>query len=128
MGILAITGAQLQCSFGLAPSNLMVTSQAVVMIGGKPAATIQDVAAGSNIPPFGMCNSPANPVYAAANAKPGPPTPVACTMVPVGTWTPGNPAVIIGGKPCIHAGSTLTCGQGMGTITMINPGQGKVTV
>ncbi len=126
MGVQIVTGAQLQCSFGLAPSNLAVTSQFTVLAAGKPAATIQDNQFPINIPPFGMCNSPTNPVYIAANAKPGPPTPVACTMTPVGNWVPGNAAVIIGGKPCLCTGSTLTCGQGMGTITIINPGQTKV--
>lgn len=128
MGVLLVAGAQLQCSFGLAPSNLAVTSQTAVLADGKPAATIQDTQFPVNIPPFGMCNSPSNPVYVAANSKPGPPNPVACTFAPVGSWMPGNPSITLGGKPALCTGSTVNCGQGMGTITIINPGQTKVMV
>ena len=56
------------CSFGAAPAVLTVTSQQTVSICKMPAATIQDGAALSNVPTFGMCSNPANPTVAAATA------------------------------------------------------------
>ena len=56
------------CSFGAAPAVLTVTSQQTVSICKMPAATIQDGAALSNVPTFGMCSNPANPTVASATA------------------------------------------------------------
>lgn len=129
MGFAAVTGAQLQCPFGNAPCNLVVTSQQKVMADGKPVATIQDCAPNSNIPPFGMCMSLANPTVAAATAAAlGVLTPQPCTPVPAGTWIPGNPKVMADSKVILTNEASLMCGMGMGKISIINPGQTKVIV
>ena len=68
MGQNAVTGAMLQCTFGVAPATLSVLPTAKVTIEGKPAAAIMDNIAMVNIPPFGMCTSLSNPQVAAATA------------------------------------------------------------
>ena len=67
MGIQVAAGANLQCSFGVAPGVLTVLPVNRVMTGA-PAANIMDHIPMVNIAPFGMCNCPANPMVAAATA------------------------------------------------------------
>ncbi len=121
-----VAGAQLMCSFGLAPSALVVLPVGRVLAGGPPAASIADCAPMVNIPPFGMCSSLANPTVAAATAAAlGVLTPMPCVPVPAGTWTPMAPRCLIGGKPALVQGSVLTCAFG-GVIQVLNPGQVNV--
>ena len=61
-------GALLQCSFGVAPSSLVVLPVNKMMTSFVPAANIMDHKPMVNIMPFGMCTSPSNPVVAAATA------------------------------------------------------------
>ncbi len=68
MGIQVAMGAMMTCSFGVAPGSLIVLPMSLVMAGGVPAATIMDSKPIVNIPPFGMCNSMANPTVIAATA------------------------------------------------------------
>ena len=78
----AVSGAMIMCRFGLAPSTLSVVAPRPI-VEGRPVATIADVAPGANIAPFGMCQSLANPMVAAATAAAlGVLTPMPC--VPVG--------------------------------------------
>ena len=78
---LVVLGAQLACSFGLAPSVLTVLPVKMVN-AGVPAANIMDMAPMLNIAPFGMCNSLANPMVVAATAAAmGVLTPVPCIPV-----------------------------------------------
>ena len=51
MGMCVCMGANLQCSFGAAPSTLIVNSQSTVLVASKPAATIMDSKPMGNIPP-----------------------------------------------------------------------------
>ena len=117
----AVMGAMLTCSFGLAPATLVPKPTSKVMIEGRPAANISDSAPAVNIPPFGMCNSLANPTVAAATAAAlGVLTPMPC--VPVTTpWIPSAPQTLIGGQPALTTGSTCTCSWG-GVIQITNPG------
>ena len=72
-------GATLQCSFGVAPSTLVVLPVNRVLCEGPLAANIMDHVPLVNIMPFGMCTSPANPQVAAATAAAlGVPTPMPC--------------------------------------------------
>ena len=115
-------GAQMMCSFGLAPSALMPTPKPVTT-SGMVAANILDFAPIVNIPPFGMCTSPANPAVAAATtAAAGVLTPMPCVPVPVGPWKPGATTVILCGAPALDNTSTLNCAWG-GVITFVTPGQ-----
>lgn len=122
MGMCAVTGAMLQCSFGLAPSTLNALPTPRVMIEGRPAAVITSTATGVNIPPFGMCTSLANPTVAAAtSAALGVLTPMPCVPLVTAPWVPGAPTTMIGGTPALVSGSTCVCAYG-GAITMLMPG------
>ena len=127
MSQLTAMGANLLCTMGTAPAPIKVTSQTVVLTESKPAATIQDCAPMSNVGPFGMCVSLANPAVASATAAAlGVLTPQPCTPVPAGTWIPTKPTVLIGGKPCLTQDCKLMCSFA-GSISITMPGQIKVT-
>jgi hypothetical protein len=112
----------LQCSFGLAPSSLIVLPVNRVMTT-TPAANIMDHVPFVNIMPFGMCTTQSNPAVAAATtAAAGVPTPAPCVPATASPWTPGAPTVLIGNQPALNNSSTLMCSFG-GTITVTNPGQ-----
>ncbi len=122
MAIQVTMGAQLMCSFGVAPSALIVLPANRVLSSGMPAANIMDFAPIVNIPPFGMCMSPANPeVIAATAAALGVLTPMPC--VPVTTpWVPGAPTVMIGNMPVLDNNSKCMCAWA-GVISILTPGQ-----
>ena len=66
MGMHVCMGATLQCSFGAAPSSLVVLPASCVVTGGVPAANIMDNKPIVNVLPFGTCNSMSDPGVAAA--------------------------------------------------------------
>ena len=100
------------CSFGASPAVLTVTSQQTVSICKMPAATIQDGAALSNVPTFGMCSNPANPTVASATAAAmGVLTPMPCVPATV-AWAPGCPTVTVCKRPLLNSTSKLTCSYG----------------
>lgn len=115
-------GAMLQCSFGAAPSSLIVLP-ANKMLTGTPAANIMDSKPIVNIAPFGMCNSMANPTVAAATAAAlGVLTPMPCVPVTPAPWAPGSPTFLIANMPALNNSSKLMCSWG-GVIQINNPGQ-----
>ncbi len=125
MSLLVAMSGNLMCSMGNAPAPIKVSSQNKVLAEGKPAATIQDAAPTTNVGPFGMCMSLANPAVASATAAAmGTLTPQPCMPVPVGTWLPANPKVLIAGKPCLTQDCKLMCAYA-GQITVTVPGQQK---
>ena len=101
-------GASLVCSFGTAPSNLVVLPDNHCLTSGRPAANIRDHEPLTNILPFGMCLSPTNSQ--------------SCVPVTPAPWTPGSVTVLLAGQPCLNTESSLKCSQG-GVITVENPGQ-----
>lgn len=116
-------GAMLQCSFGLAPSSLVVLPVNRVMAEGPPAANIMDHQPMVNIMPFGMCTSPANPTVAAATAAAlGALTPMPCIPVTAAPWAPGSPTVLVANMPGLQDSSKLMCNWG-GVIQVVAPGQ-----
>jgi hypothetical protein len=124
MGVQVVANAQLMCSFGVAPSSLMVVPKGKpVQAGGQMAATIQDFAPNVNIMPFGMCTTVSNPqVAAATSAALGVLTPQPCIPVTASPWAPGSPTVQINGAPALTATCTCQCAWG-GVITISSPGQ-----
>ncbi len=117
------SGAMLQCSFGLAPSTLMVLPVNRMMTSNMPAANIMDNKPMVNIMPFGMCTSPANPTVAAATAAAlGVLTPMPCIPVTPAPWAPGAPTVLLGNMPALDNTCKLMCTWG-GVIQIVNPGQ-----
>jgi hypothetical protein len=108
-----VAGAELTCSFGEAPTALVVLPQARVLIEARPAATIMDHAPLVNIPTFGLCTSPANPAVAAATAAAmGVPTPAPCVPQTETPWVPGAPTVLIGGLPALTNAGVCLCAFG----------------
>ena len=122
MGQHVCMGAMLKCSFGVAPSTLVVLP-ANRALTGTPTATIMDHAPIVNVPPFGMCQSAANPTVAAATAAAlGVLTPMPCVPATSAPWVPGSPTVLIGGMPALNDASKLICMWG-GVIEVSMPGQ-----
>lgn len=116
-----LMGATLMCTFGMAPST-MVVIRPNVTVEGRPAGNILDMAPMANIPPFGMCQSLANPAVAAATAAAlGTLTPMPCTPVIAGPWAPGAATTKIAGMPALTVGSTANCAFG-GVISVTVPG------
>ncbi len=120
-------GATLKCSFGLAPSNLIVLPDKRVLTK-TPQANIMDNKPFVNIVPFGMCQSLANPtVVAATAAKLGTLTPMPCVPVIPAPWMPGSPTVLIANMPALNNTSKLLCAWA-GIIQILNPGQTTVQI
>ena len=127
MGMLVCGGANIQCTFGAAPSVLNVLPQAKVM-NVMAAATIMDNKPIVNITPFGMCTSMSNPMVAAATAAAlGVLTPMPCIPVTTAPWAPGSPTVMIGDNPALNNSSKLMCAYG-GVISVNVPGQTTINV
>ena len=123
MPMQVVNGAVLACSFGAAPSNLVVLPINRVQSGYQFAANIQDFIPMTNIMPFGMCMSPSNPqVAAATTAALGVLTPQPCIPATTSPWTPGALTVQLGSQPALDSISTCMCMWG-GVITVTSPGE-----
>ena len=117
-------GASMLCTFGAAPSSLVVTPEKKTMTN-VPAANIMDNIPCKSIPPFAMCTSLANPAVAAATtAALGVLTPMPCVPATAAPWAPGNPKVMIANMPALDMNSKLVCSFG-GAISFVSPGQTK---
>ena len=118
-----VSGAMIMCSFGVAPSSLMVLPTGRVVGGAMPHASIMDYAPMVNILPFGMCITPSNPTVASATAAAlGVLTPMPCIPVIPAPWVPGSPTSMVGTFPALHSACTCMCAWG-GVISILYPGQ-----
>jgi hypothetical protein len=116
-------GATLMCSFGVAPSSLVVLPKNTTMTSKVPAANIMDNIPLVNIMPFGMCTSLTNPtVVAATTAALGVLTPMPCIPVTPAPWVPGSATVMLGKMPALNNNCKLMCTWG-GVIQITVPGQ-----
>jgi hypothetical protein len=99
------------------PTNKVMTTM--------PAATIMDKIPMTNILPFAMCNSVANP----ATKRPPPVlfTPAPCVPATAAPWVPGSLSCMMGGVPALESNSKLMCNWG-GVIQVVNPGQTKTII
>lgn len=123
MALQVCNGAVLKCSFGLAPSSMVVLPINRHSTSNQPAANIMDHKPMVNILPFGMCTCPANPAVAAATAAAlGVLTPQPCVPVTPVPWVPGAPTVLIANMPALNNSSKLACMYG-GVIAVLQPGQ-----
>jgi hypothetical protein len=121
-------GAMMQCSFGVAPSSLVVLPTNKVMTNMVPDANIMDHIPMTNIMPFGMCQSLANPTVAAATtAALGVLTPMPCIPATPAPWVAGAPTVLLGNFPTLDNVSQLMCIWG-GVITFTDAGEATVEV
>ncbi len=127
MALQVCLGAMLQCSFGAAPSSMVVLPASMVLTQ-TPDANIMDNKPIAEILPFGVCSSIANPAVAAATAAAlGALTPMPCVPVIPAPWVPGAPTVLIANMPALDNNSKLMCAWG-GVIQVANPGQATVMV
>jgi hypothetical protein len=121
-------GAMMQCTFGMAPSSLIVLPANKVLTDQVPDANIMDHIPMTNIMPFGTCMSLANPTVAAATAAAlGVLTPMPCIPNTPAPWAPGAPTVLLGNFPALDNSSQLMC-MWAGVITFSNAGQMTVDV
>jgi len=121
-------GAMMQCTFGMAPSSLVVLPTNKVLTDQVPDANIMDHIPMTNIMPFGACMSLANPTVAAATAAAlGVLTPMPCIPNTPAPWVPGAATVLLGNFPTLDNISQLMCMWG-GIITFIQAGQMTVEV
>lgn len=128
MSMLICNGAQCQCTFGAAPSVLVVMPSSMVMGENLPAATIMDNKPMTNIMPFGMCSSLANPqVASATSAALGVLTPMPCIPATSAPWMPGSFTVMIGGNPALNDSSKLICSYG-GMISITVPSAKTINI
>ncbi|MES9905721.1 MAG: DUF4280 domain-containing protein [Sedimenticola sp.] len=120
--------ATLQCSFGAAPSSLVVLPINRVFTSNQPAANIMDHKPMMNILPFGVCTSLANPTVASAtSAAMGVLTPMPCIPATSSPWMPGSPTVMVGYQPALNNTSKCMCNWA-GVISVVVPGQFTVMV
>jgi hypothetical protein len=121
-------GAQMQCSFGMAPSSLVVLTTNMTYTNQVPDANIMDHVPLVNIMPFGLCTSLANPAVASATAAAmGALTPMPCIPNTPAPWVPGAPTVLLGNVPTLDNISKLMCVWG-GVIQFVTPGELTVDV
>ncbi|MBN1960765.1 MAG: DUF4280 domain-containing protein [Deltaproteobacteria bacterium] len=128
MALLVIHGAQLKCSMGSAPGTLSVLPDDNTNCEDQYAATIQAYQPNTNISPFGLCRSLANPQVAAATAAAnGTLTPQPCEPVTTSPWTPGSNSVKIGKQAALTPDSKCNCQYG-GVIEITSPKSQKTGV
>jgi hypothetical protein len=113
--------AVLMCSFGMAPSQLVVLPKNRTLAVNQFAATIMDHKPMVNIMPFGACMSLANPsVAAATSAAMGVLTPMPCIPATMSPWVAGSPTVLIGNELALNNTSKCFCNWG-GVISIVQP-------
>ena len=118
-----VTGAIMTCTFGMAPSSLVILPSRTDMMSNMPRGNIMDFAPMVNIMPFGMCNTPSNPTVAAATAAAmGVLTPMPCIPAITTPWMPGKPTMLIQGQPALTRSCCNMCMWG-GQITFSTDGQ-----
>jgi len=128
MPLQVCNGATLMCSFGMAPSTLVVLPINRTLTNQQPDANIMDHIPFVNILPFGMCITPTNPMVAAATAAAlGVLTPMPCIPATTTPWAPGELTNLLGNQPALDNISILMCQWG-GVITVVVPGEFTVMV
>ena len=116
-------GALMKCSFGMAPSSLVVLPTNKVLTSSMPAANIMDHKPMVNILPFGACQSLANPMVASATAAAmGVLTPMPCVPMTMAPWIVGAPTVLLANMPSLNDSAKLMCNWG-GVIQINMAGQ-----
>ena len=125
---IVVNGAKLKCSQGSAPGSLTVLPTNQTDGDDKPVATVQDYAPMTNIAPFGMCQTQANPQVAAATASAqGVLTPQPCLPVIAAAWSPGSPDVTVQDQKALTDDSSCNC-QWTGSIEVTDAGQSDIEI
>jgi hypothetical protein len=128
MPMAVVTGAMMTCTFGAAPSTLNVLPTTMTQASSMAAANISANIPIANVPPFGMCSSPANPMVIAATAAAlGVLTPMPCLPATTAPWVPGSATTMISSLPALTNSCQLMCMWG-GVITFTMAGQVQTMV
>ena len=120
------SGAKISCSFGAGPKSMLVLPlNRTLTANTKPIANTLDIIPFVNIPAFGNCLSPANPM----NWKMAGPVPIfvpsSCIPIPVAPWSPAAKKTKLANSPVVLANSKTSC-VWAGSISVVNPGQMKI--
>lgn len=126
MGQLVVMGAMMTCSFGAAPSSLMVLPTHRTMGCNVPAANINDHTPFLNILPFGVCSSPMQPSM--KPIPPKPPVPGPCVPAVSSPWIVGAVTVMLDNMPALNSTSINMCSAFGGVISIAFAGQITVQV
>lgn len=111
----------MQCSFGSAPSSLLVLPKSRCFCTPVTAyATIMDYIPIINILPFGTCTSPSNPANYATGSSP-------CIPAIVEPWKPGSGTVLLNNFKALSKESICQCGF-QGIISIKDAGQHIVKI
>ena len=121
-------GASMMCTFGMAPSSLVVLPTNKVLTNMMPDANIMDHIPMVNIMPFGMCMSPSNPSVGRRHRR-------GAGCAHSHALHSGNPRAVDSGRdhrpdrqlPGVDNASQLMCTWG-GVITFVTPGEFTVMV
>jgi len=117
------SSARLKCSFGTTAASLIILPARRIQLSGKPMGNLSDYKPVTNIPPFGMCRSLANPsVASATSAAMGTLTPMPCIPNTRTPWTGAKMDFKVSGQPALLKSCRLTCMWG-GMITIMDDGQ-----
>lgn len=121
-------GAQVKCMFGQGAKKLNVLPlNQVTTSYFKGIANIFDFIPMLNVPKFGNCLSPLNPM----NWKMAGPIPIfvpsSCIPIPIMPWSPAAKKVKIRNQPAITEKSKTMC-IWLGQITITKPGQKNINV
>lgn len=121
-------GAMMSCSFGEAPSTLVVLPTNRVFTNEMPAATVMDHIPMVNVLTFGLCSAPTNPAVIAIIASSlGSVTKAPCLPATVEPWSPGTADVAIASLDSLNDSCTLKC-LWQGEITFSEAGQVQTEV
>ncbi len=122
MGQFVCQTAMLQCSFGMAPSTFSVLDPMRPKLMNMAIGNIMDNKPMVNIPPFGMCQSMANPTVASATAAAmGTLTPMPCVPVIAAPWNPGAKAKFCNFPGLLNNAKCMCNWGGQITVTMPGP-------
>jgi len=119
-----VDGASLECGMGDSSATLAVLPLHRVKLTDKLKANIGDCAPFVNVPPFGQCQSMANPAVAAATAANyGKLTPVPCTPA-CSSWIPSKTDYLLDGMNPLMDSDKALCPLGAAMIKVTDSGQG----
>lgn len=114
-------GAKLKCSFGAGPKDMVVLPISMAMNASKPLAAQMDFIPMLNVPAFGQCKSPLNPMCWQMVGPVPVFKPANCIPITIAPWAPVAKKLKLGGFPAMLDTSKTMC-IWLGSITVDKPG------
>ena len=120
MSNLVVNNSLIKCSYGAAPVPITVIPMGPPVSGqSQLVATVNDIIPMVNIKPFGICNSPSNPM---GMGKPTFPTPCPCIPTIPSPWSPASTVLKINGQKALLKNASCKC-IWSGSITVVTIAQ-----